>query len=358
MTKTVIGLVLPIATQPVRGWSSASQSEKVFIMKRDFHTEKKRSQGLSLRCLTDDELEEIHLATLEVLEKTGLFVETREALDVFDGAGAEIDGYNKIVKIPPYLVNDAIQSAPSKIIMAGRDPKNDKVLVTGQVHFTNFSEGVEVVDLYTGGRRKPLKKDLAHAAQVVDYLSDIDICEKAVGASDVPQSVVPLHNAEAMLTNTTKHCCVGPGDGYLLKKLVRMAAAVVGGLNNLKDRPILSFTTCPVSPLQLIKECCEIIMESARTGSIINILSMAMAGGTSPVSLAGTLVTHNAEVLGGITLNQLVAKGAPVIYGSSTTAMDLKLGSASVGTPECAIISGAVARLARYYALPSYVAGG
>ncbi len=85
---------------------------------------------------------------------------------------------------------------------------------------------------------------------------------------------------------------------------------------------------------------------------------MAMAGGTSPVSLAGALVTHNAEVLGGITLNQLVAKGAPVIYGSSTTAMDLKLGTASVGTPECAMISGAVARLARYYALPCYVAGG
>jgi len=85
---------------------------------------------------------------------------------------------------------------------------------------------------------------------------------------------------------------------------------------------------------------------------------LAMAGGTSPVTLAGTLVTHNAEVLGGITLNQLVQKGAPVIYGSSTTAMDLKIGAASVGTPECAIISGAVARLARYYALPCYVAGG
>ena len=121
---------------------------------------------------------------------------------------------------------------------------------------------------------------------------------------------------------------------------------------------MLSFTTCPVSPLKLIKECCEIVMESARSGMVVNILSMAMAGGTAPVSLAGTLVTHNAEVLGGITLNQLVAKGAPVIYGSSTTAMDLKLGTASVGTPECAMISGAVARLARYYALPSYVAGG
>ena len=99
-------------------------------------------------------------------------------------------------------------------------------------------------------------------------------------------------------------------------------------------------------------------MVSAQNNVVCNILSMAMAGATSPATLAGTLVTHNAEILGGITLSQLTRKGAPVIYGSSTTAMDLKLAEASVGTPECALISGAVARLARYYALPSYVAGG
>ena len=316
------------------------------------------SQRLSLNGLTEDELGDIHQATLDVLENTGLFIETDEALEVFDGAGAEIDHHNKIVKIPPRLVEDAIQSAPSKILLAGRDPKHDIELGTGRVHFTNFSEGIEVVDPHTGERRPPVKADLANAAKLVDYLDGIDVCEKAVGASDVPQEVISLHNAEAMLANTTKHCCVGPGSGYLLNKLVKMAGLIVGGINKLKERPILSFTTCPVSPLQLINECCEIIIEAARSGSVINILSMAMAGGTSPVTLAGTLVTHNAEVLGGITLNQLTCKGAPVIYGSSTTAMDLKIGAASVGTPECAIISGAVARLARYYALPSYVAGG
>lgn len=325
---------------------------------RNLHPGKHPSQGLGLNSLTEDELYDIHLATLEILEKTGLYIETDEALDVFDGAGAEVDREGKIVKMPPYLVEDAIRSAPSNILLAGRDPKHDKVLVADRVHFTNFSEGIEVVDPFTGERRTPVKADLADAAKLVDYLDDIDVCEKAVGSSDVSQAAISLHNAEAMLTNTTKHCCVGPGSGFLLNKLVKMAGIIVGGIKKLRERPILSFTTCPVSPLKLINECCEIIMESARTGSVVNILSMAMAGGTSPVTLAGTLVTHNAEVLGGITLNQLVRKGAPVIYGSSTTAMDLKIGAASVGTPECAIISGAVARLAKYYALPSYVAGG
>jgi trimethylamine--corrinoid protein Co-methyltransferase len=315
-------------------------------------------QKFNLISLTESELGQIHSATLDVLEKTGILVETEEAREIFSDAGADVDNKNRIVKIPPNLVDDAISSAPERILMAGRDPQKDRWIAPGRVFFTNFSEGVVVIDPFTGERRRPLKSDLARAAQAVDFLDEIDVCEKAVGASDAPQETVALHNAEAMLTHTTKHCCVGPGNGFLLKRLVEMAAAIAGGVKKLRERPILSFTTCPVSPLQLIRECCEIIIESARSGSILNILSMAMAGGTSPVTLAGTLVTHNAEVLGGITLNQLVCKGAPVIYGSSTTAMDLKLGAASVGTPECAAISAAVARLARYYALPCYVAGG
>jgi trimethylamine--corrinoid protein Co-methyltransferase len=85
---------------------------------------------------------------------------------------------------------------------------------------------------------------------------------------------------------------------------------------------------------------------------------MAMAGGSSPVTLAGTLVDHNAEILGGLVLSQLTRKGSKFVYGSSTTAMDLRLAAASVGSPECALINAAVAQMATYYLLPSWVAGG
>jgi len=314
--------------------------------------------GLHMDILTDNELDELHESTLQVLEKTGIFIENKAAMDCFEAAGAQVDRKGGVVKIPPQLVENAIQSAPSKVLLAGRDPKHDLVLGENKVHFTNFSEGVKINDPYTGENRSPIKKDLVETARVIDYLDEIDFCEKAIGAHDVPQETVPLHNAEAFLTNTTKHCAFGPGNGKLLNKIMEMAAVIVGGVKQLAERPIVSFTTCPVSPLKLIKECCEIIMVSAQNNVVCNILSMAMAGATSPATLAGTLVTHNAEILGGLTLSQLTYKGAPVIYGSSTTAMDLKLAEASVGTPECALISGAVARLARYYALPSYVAGG
>ncbi len=327
-------------------------------MKRNLHAGKHLNGGLSLNILTDDEVNEIHLGTLEILETTGLFIEGEEALDCFEKGGAIVNRDTKIVKIPQFIVEDAIRSAPSKVILYGRDPRHDIVLEGNRVHFTNFSQGIMINDPYTGEYREPVKEDLVNSAKVIDYLDEVDFCEKALGAQDVPLESVPLHNAEAYLTNTTKHCAFGVTNGKLLKKIVEMAAAIAGGMDKLKERPLVSFTTCPVSPLKLINESCEIIMESARAGLVCNITSMALAGATAPVTLAGALVTHNAEILGGLTLSQLTRRGAPVIYGSSTTAMDLKLAAATVGTPECALVSGAVVRLARYYALPSYVAGG
>jgi len=327
-------------------------------LKRNLHAGKRQSGGLGLKIFTDDELYEIHLATLEVLQKTGLFIEDEEALEILDGGGAIVDPKKKVVKFPPYLVEDAIRSAPSKILLAGRNPKNDFIMENNRIGFTNFGEGVFIVDPYNGKLRETTKADVANSAKIVDYLSELDVYERAVGASDVPIETVQLHNAEAWLANTSKHGFMGSGNGYLTKKLVKMAAAIVGGKDKLRERPIISFITCPVSPLQLIRDCCEIIIESARSGMAVNILSMAMAGGSSPVTLAGTLVDHNAEVLGGIVLNQLTCKGAPVIYGSSTTSMDLRLASAAVGSPECALINAAVAQLSIYYLLPSWVAGG
>ncbi len=318
---------------------------------------KHRNLGLSLNMFTAEELQDIHLATLDVLAQTGIFVELDEALDLFENAGADVNRTTKMVRIPPYLVEESIQSAPSRVVLYGRDPKHDLILDSTRIHFTNFSEGVQVRDPYTDELREPVKQDLINAAKVIDYLDDVDFCEKALGAHEVDQNSVPLHNAEAFLPHTTKHCAFGPGNGVLLKKIVQMGVAIAGSAEKFQQRPMISFTTCPVSPLKLITDSCEIIIQSARTGTVCNILSMAMAGATAPVTLAGALVTHNAEILGGLTLSQLARKGAAVIYGSSTTAMDLRTATATVGTPEAALVSGAVACLARHYKIPCYVGG-
>jgi len=326
-------------------------------MRRNAQAGGRRTTGLSLTILSDDELRDVHLATLEVLERTGVFVEGEEALDIFADGRALVDRSSKTVRIPCHLVEEAIRSAPPKVVLCGRDPANDIVLEAGRVAFDNFGEGIQVVDPWTGELRPSVKQDVADTARLVDALPDIDVFERSVAAHDVPQWTAALHQAEMWFTNTSKHGFMGSENAHISRKLFAMAASIAGGADELRARPLITWVTCPVSPLKLVRESCEIIVEAARHGICVNVLSMAMAGGSSPVTLAGTLVTHNAEVLAGLTLSQLTEQGSPVVYGSSTTAMDLRHAAASVGTPECALISAAVAQLAQHYRLPSFVAG-
>jgi len=326
-------------------------------VKRNLHAGGDRRRGLSVNVFTESELDDVHLATLEILERTGVFVEDDEALDIFKDGGCRIDRETRLVKIPPHVVEDAIRSAPSRYVLYGRDPKNDFVVEPGRVAFTNFSEGIRVIDVETGELRDSTKQDIADIARLNDYLSELDTHEIAVGAKDVPPATAAVHNSEMQLLNTTKPIGIGPLSGMECKAIFRMAAEIVGGDDELRERPILYSGVCPVSPLKLPRDATEVIIESSRWWIPDNILSMAMAGGSSPVTLAGTLVTHNAEVLSGITLAQLTERGCPVMYGSSTTAMDLKLAAASVGSPEIAVISAAVAQMARRYLIPSFVAG-
>jgi len=327
-------------------------------LRRNLHAGLGRREGMGLKIFSADDLHDLHLATLEVLEKTGVSVEAEEALEILAGGGARVDPKTKVVKIPSYLVEDAVRSAPRKLVLAGRNPKNDIVLESNRVGFTTFGKGIMVLDPFTGEYRKSTKEDVGRTALLTDALSEIDVYERAVGARDVPGEVATLHEAEAYLANTSKHCFQGPDNGKQARKLFEMAGAVVGGKDKLRDRPIISCIACPTSPLKLTRECCEVIIECARAGVAVNILSMAMSGASAPITLAGTLITHNAEVLAGITLSQLTCRGAPVIYGSSTTIMDLKLSTAPVGAPELGMISAGVARLAQFYLLPSFVAGG
>ena len=327
-------------------------------MKRNLHAGYLQSGGLSLNMFTQDELYEIHLATLDVLENTGVFFEDEEAREILADGGAAVDPETHVVKFPPYMVEDAIRSAPGSVNLAGRDPENDYVLGNNRVGFTNFGEGISIVDIHTGELRETVKKDVEESAVLVDYLDGIDVYERAVGAHDVNQDTQPLHNAEAFLANTTKHCFHGAGNGRLMKAAIDMAAEIVGGHDKFRERPIISFNTCPISPLKLVRDCTEIIIEGARAGALVNVLTQALAGGSAPVTPAGTLVVHNAEVLSGIVLGQTVKKGTPMMFGSSTCPLDLRMATATVGSPECAVINAGVAALSTYYLLPSWVAGG
>ncbi len=316
------------------------------------------SEGFSLSCFSNDDMYTIHLATLEILQQTGVRVESDEAMDVFEESGASVKREKKLVKIPPCLVEDAIHTAPSSILLAGRNPSHDISIKSRKTHFTNFGEALMVIDPEKGEYRDSTKQDVADITLVCDALSEVDIVWRPCDAKDTPPEVSSAHEMEAIFANTSKHIVHGPGSGELMKKDIQMGALVAGGVEKLKERPIFSSVVCPSSPLTLGKNCCDVIMESAISGVPCIVLSMTLAGATSPVTLAGTLIDHNAEVLSGIVLSQLTSRGAPVIYGSSTTIFDLKTATTPVGAPELGMISAGVVKLADYYLLPTVVAGG
>ena len=157
-------------------------------MKRNLHAGHRKSGGMRLEVFTPDELQDIHLGTLDVLERTGVYVEDTEAREIFAGAGARV-GADGVVKIPGHVVEDAIRSAPSRLAMYGRDPRHDVVLEDGRVNFLNFGEAVFVADPETGELRQTLKQDVADISRVIDALPQIDAILRPAGAHDVPEQV-------------------------------------------------------------------------------------------------------------------------------------------------------------------------
>ena len=312
--------------------------------------------GLSLGVFTQAELEAIHLATLEVLSETGVNVQSDRAREIYAAGGARVNNETWQVTFPPKMVQAAIDSAPPQFIAHGRRKEDDAILDSTRVAYTSFTEGVEIFDLDTGEIRDTTIKDLALLTHVCDSMDIIDVVCSIVNGGDVPQELNGLYNAATVLLNTTKHFDCGPNTAKEADYIYRIAEAIVGP-ENMPHRSPVNFGGCPISPLRLAPDMTDILIYTAEKKLPCEILSMAMSGGTAPANLAGTLVVHNAEVLSAIILTQLVTPGTPVLYGTSTTAMNLKTATATVGSPELALISAAVAAIARYYQIPSMAAG-
>lgn len=316
--------------------------------------------GFGLKAFSQDQVEMLHYATLEVLQKTGIKVESEEAAEIFASAGAHVEQISNyfIVKLPPHLVEDGIRWAARPGIFFGRTPEDDFIAEPNRVGFATFGECIQVIDPITRKVRKSTKEDCGNISLICDYYDEISVMERPCCSSDTHPETQPLHNLEAIFTNTSKSAFIAAVNARNCRKMVEMAAVCAGNMASFRRRPFLNIFVCPTSPLTLVKNCCEVIMEAARLGAGIAIIPMALSGATSAVTIAGTLVTHNAEVLTSLVLAQLTVKGARCVYCSVSTIMDLKLMVSAVGAPEQALISAGAAKLAKYYRLPSWIGGG
>ncbi len=310
--------------------------------------------GVKLELFSDDDLRQIDLATRDVLSNNGVQISDEEARELFKKAGCEVDEKTFIVKIPDWLLNQSLALAPSKFYLYGRDPAcTVEQQCKGKVHFTCFGTGIQVCKYQGDGKFETMDStdaDLAQIAKLVDWADNISYFSLPVSARDwAGKGAEDVHECYTSMANTVKHFHHIDPVGEHVEYYFEMVKAYYGGdEEKAKKMPLISTLVCPTSPLELSHNACQVIIKSARFGMPCNILSMAMSGGSSPVFLAGTLVTHNAEVLSGIVLAQLANPGAKVWYGSSTTTFDLKRGTAPVGSPELALTSAAVAKLGQY----------
>jgi trimethylamine--corrinoid protein Co-methyltransferase len=327
------------------------------------YTGRLKQSGIKLELFSDDDIREIDYATRDVLENYGVQVSDQEGLDLFKEAGCDVNYDTKMVKIPTWLINKALASAPKKFYLYGRDDKNTvEQMHKGRVHYTNFGTGIQVCD-YLGDHkfetRDSNEDDLAKCARLVDWAPNISYFSLPVSARNwAGVGAEDVHEMMTSLKNTSKHFHHIDPVAENVDFYWEILKAYYGGDEKMAaERPIMSMLVCPTSPLEISHNAAQVIIKGARYGIPVNVLSMAMAGGSSPIHLAGTLVTHNAEILSGFVLSQLARPGARVLYGSSTTTFDLRYGTAPVGSPELALISAAVPKLGQYYGLPVFVAG-
>ncbi len=311
----------------------------------------------SYQLLSEQDLQKVHSATLSLMKNVGVRVNGREAKEIYRKAGCTIDEETGMIRFPEELVNDAIGKTPERYVMCGRNSKDDFELGSDQVFYTNFGTGIEIVDLETGVRKTSDSEDLGNVARFVDAIPEINAFTTAVASQEAPVHVKDLYEARAVFCNTTKHAILDAENGKNANLVLDMAAAIAGGRDKLRERPFLTLCICPNSPLEIHEGASEVVIETAKAGIPISILSMGLVGGTTPSTLAGTLVVTNAEILAGVVLAQLVNPGNPVMYGSSTTIMDMQYASSPVGAPEHGMFGAAVAQLGKYYKIPTKVGG-
>jgi len=310
-----------------------------------------------LELLSAKAVQDIHDASLRILERTGMIMPLeRENQDKACNLGLHVDRETDRIYFPPDIVEAAIQKAPPSYTLCARNPENDVLLDSRHGYMGLDGSGTQILDLETGAVRNSTKADLQAVARIADALPQISFLWPAISAQDYPARVQPLHELEALLTQSSKHIqAMTAVDALNARGTVEIAAEVVGGREELRARPIISNFQCSVSPLSYSKDSLDAAFVFGEAGIPTGFLCMSIGCATAPATIAGSAVQANAEVLAGITLFQLFHPGAPTFYGSSATMMELRSGGITSGGPEDFLLQAAAHQMARFYNVPSSI---
>ena len=306
--------------------------------------------------LSDEGVRSLHNATLEILEKIGVEMQDPQGRDLLLEAGAwESDGR---IKIPERLVDEAISAAPSRIPMYDRLGNLTMPLELGKTFFGSGSDTTFTLDVTTRERRLAKAEDAENIARLCDELDNIDFVMSMASPSDVPPEDLFIHAFVGMIRGSAKPNVYTAKNRRDMEDIYRIAAAVAGGEDALREKPFLLHYAEPISPLLIPEESLQKIIFCAEKGIPACFPPSPNTGGGGPITLAGAVALGNAECLVGLIITQLIRPGTPYLYGMNTAAMDMKSTIVSYGSPEWSLGMAAWTDLAHYYNLPVWGYGG
>jgi len=308
---------------------------------------------VQFRVLSDDQIDQIVLAALEVLERTGVRLFAPEAVDLLRQGGAQVSD-DTLVKIPSWMVKAALATAPQRITMADRNGRRCMTLEPNRCYYGTGSDCPFILDADSGERRQFTYDDVAAAARIADALKDIDFFMSLGLCSDVPIYSYDVHQFLAMVSNTLKPTIVTAVSRDTYADIHRMCCAIAGSEEAFRMNPFMGLYAEPTSPLSHTRLATEKLLYSAEHFIPVVYTPCPIAAGTAPATMAGVLVLGLAECLSGLVMAQLKAPGAPVIMGGVVSILDLHTTVLSYGAPELHLLSAAFAEICRHVNMPMF----
>lgn len=314
---------------------------------------------LRVELLSEDEVERVHDATISILERVGLEIGSEPILEGMAAAGAPVDLDAHRVRLPRELVDEALSLAPHSYVMAARDPACDMAIDGSAGYLSLDGTTAHLIDLETGTRRPPTGEDYVQAMVLADAIPEISYTWPPFAISDVEPRLQPVEQAYLELARCTKHAqpneSITPEDA---RATIEMALVVAGDEEELRRRPLISSYQCSISPLAYDGAAMEAALAFARAGVPAGFVSMAVATGAAPTTLAGHLVSVGAEILGGVAVLETLVPGSPTFVGPYEAFMDLSTGDIDAAWGgEDVLIKLAAAQMARRWGLPLNMGG-
>ncbi len=303
--------------------------------------------------LSETQLQDIHLAALEVLRRTGIRFHHQGAVELLKAAGAFISDGN-LVKFPASLVEQALGSAPSRIIMCDRDGQPGMYLEGSKVYFGTGSDCLNLLDPRTGQHRKFVEADLTEAYRLCDALPNIHFVMSVGIPFDVNPALTYDVQMMHMLEDTTKPIVYVTNDLASCQRAIDMAAAVAGGYEALREQQHILLYSEPSSPLQQSDTAVDKLLLMAEYELPVVHSPGPQMGAVAPITMAGGLVMSLAEILSSLVVHQLKKPGAPFVFGAGIHHMDMSAMQICYASPEFQLTKAAIAELGRWYGLPTW----